>query len=382
MKKFKSLISLGLAAAMTVSAMTGCNNAGTSDNGGESAGEDTIVLGSSGPLTGNAASYGTSVKQGAEIAIEEINAAGGVLGKQLELKFYDDECNEEKALTAYNKCVDDGMVAFMGCVTSGTSLAVAPESANDGILLLTPSGSSEDITNESNAFRICFTDPLQGVTMADYAMNTLGYSKIAVIYDVSDAYSSGMRDAFEAQVAANGGQIVASESFTSGDVDFNTQLTKIASTDAEVIFLPIYYTEVGYITSQAAKAGMTIPFIGGDGWDGVLDQVEDPATVEGSIFLSPFTADDTSEKVQAFVATYNEKYSARPDQFAADGYDAVYVIKNAIETAGSTDKQAIIDAMTQVSFDGLTGNMSFDVNGEPIKEAKTVIIQDGKYVAQ
>lgn len=374
-KNFKKILGLGLTLSLVAASFAGC---GSKDSG-------AFLIGGIGPLTGEAASYGTSVKQGAEIAIKEINDAGGVkVGDKkltLKLNFMDDEATPENAVTAFNALMDDGMDALMGTVTSGAGLGIIELTKEEGILMLTPSGSAAGLTEYDNAFRLCFTDPLQGVTMANYAKDA-GYTKIAVVYNNSDEYSTGMMQAFVDQVAANGGTIVASESFVKGDVDFNTQLTSIKATDAEVIFVPAYYNDAAYITTQAAELGMAIPFLGGDGWDGVIAQSVDPAALEGAVFLTPFNATSTDAKVQDFVAKYSEAYDATPDQFAADGYDSIYVIAAAMEKAASTESADLIAAMTQIEVTGLTGNMTFNADGEPNKGANFVQIVGGQYTTK
>jgi branched-chain amino acid transport system substrate-binding protein len=374
-KGFKKMIGLGLTLSLVAASFAGC---GSKDS-------DKFMIGGIGPLTGDAASYGISVKQGAEIALEEIKQAGGVtVGNKkltLELNFMDDEATPDNAVTAFNALMDDGMDALMGTVTSGAGLGIIELTKEEGILMLTPSGSAAGLTQYDNAFRLCFTDPLQGVTMANYAKDA-GYSKIAIIYNNSDEYSTGMMQAFIDQVTANGGTIAASESFVEGDVDFNTQLTKIKGTDAEVIFVPSYYTEAAAITTQASALGMTLPFLGGDGWDGVIAQTVDPAVLEGAVFLTPFNAGSTDTKTADFVKKYEGKYKATPDQFAADGYDSIYVIAAALEKAESTESAKLIAAMTQIQVDGLTGSMTFNANGEPNKGANFVEIKDGKYVSK
>lgn len=375
--KFRRLLALAAAGAMALS-FTACGSGNTS-----SADSDTFKIGGIGPLTGDAANYGNSVKNGCQIAVDEINAAGGAAGKQLELLFEDDVNDAEKAVSAYNTLMDEGIGALVGTVTSSPCIAVGAESEKDGILQITPSGSAQECTAGANAFRICFTDPLQGEVMAQYVKDA-GVNKIAVIYDVSNDYSKGIHDAFVAKFAELGGQVTDDESFSKGDIDFKTQLTKIKSSGAEAIFLPIYYTEVGYISQQAAALGLNLPYYGCDGWDGIIKQLNgDTSSVEGATYLTPFVASDPAENIQAFVSTYKEKYNAEPDQFAADGYDAVYAIKAAIEqTGGDTSNEALVSAMTQISVDGLTGKMTFDENGEPNKSAKVVVIKDGKEVAQ
>ncbi len=377
MRKFKRLFSLSLVTLVTVAAVASC--AGKAPTAGGD--KKVFTLGGSGPLTGDAASYGISVKQGAEVAIAEINEAGGVNGMEFALNYLDDEAEAQPAISAYNKLMDEGVDVILGNVTSGSTIAITELTKEDGILQLTPSGSALDCTKYDNAFRICFTDPLQGVTMADFTVNTLGYKNVALLYDVASDYSKGMADAFIAQLEANGGTIVANESFTSGDVDFNTQLTNIKASNADVLFIPAYYQDVASILNQAAQQELNLPFIGGDGWDGVLGQLEDPSLAEGAIFLSPFIASDSAENVQNFVTKYQAAYGTTPDQFAADAYDGVYVIKAAIEKSNSTESADLIKAMTEIEVDGVTGNMTFTPEGEPNKDAKLIVITNGEYQA-
>lgn len=375
-KTMKKVLSLGLIGVMAVGALAGC---GKKDSGSSS----EFLIGGLGPLTGPAASYGVSVKQGAEIAIEEITKAGGVkVGDstlQLKLDFADDEASGDTAMSAYNSLMDKGIQALLGTVTSGAGLAIAEQTDADGIFQITPSGSAADLTAYNNAFRLCFTDPVQGVTMAHYAVETLGLTKIAVIYNNADEYSTGVMQAFVDEAGKIGGEIVASEAFVTDAVDFTTQLTTIKGTDAQIIFVPAYYQDAAYITTQAAELGMSLPFIGSDGWDGVLAKVVDPKVLEGATFLSPFFATDPDPAIQSFTKAYNEKYSAVPDQFAADGYDSVYVIKAALEKAASTDSADLIKAMTEIQVKGLTGDVTFDANGEPTKGVKFVKIVNGEY---
>lgn len=379
-KSIKKVLSLGLVSMMAVAALAGC---GKKDGARASFGE--FLIGGLGPLTGSAASYGTSVKQGAEIAIEEINAAGGVkVGSNLltlKLDFADDEATGDTALSAYNSLMDKGIQALLGTVTSGAGLGIAEQTNADGIFQVTPSGSALALTDLPNQFRLCFTDPFQGKTMADYAIDTLGYTKFAVIYNNSDEYSAGVMQAFVDEIAAKGGEVVTSEAFVTDAVDFTTQLTTIKGTDAEAIFVPAYYQDAAYITTQADELGMKLPFLGSDGWDGVIAKVVDPSVLEGAIFLSPFYAADTAPEAQAFVKKYQEKYKADPDQFAADGYDTVYVIKAALEKAQSTESADLIAAMPEIEVKGLTGDMTFQ-DRQATKDAKFVEITGGKYTSK
>lgn len=360
---------------------------GDSDDSGDSVEFDgKFIIGGFGPITGANASYGTSVKDGAEIAVEEINAAGGVqVGDQkLELvyTFEDDEASSDVAQSAYNKLMDDGAQAILGGVTSGSHLGVTDLTYEDNILMLTPSATVANAVENPNAFRLCFTDPLQGEIMADYALNTAGASKIAILYNQADEYSTGIMQVFEAKVKEAGGEIVANEAFEEGATDFKTQLTTIKGSDAELIFAPVYYQAASYMTQQAKELDMDIPFIGTDGWDGVLAVSVDPANVEGAVFLTPFVSSDTNPAVQDFVAKYEEKTGGVPDQFAAQAYDCAYVIKAALEQAASVESDALIAAMTEIEVEGLTGKVSFDETGEPHKEAKLVEIVNGEYTMQ
>lgn len=394
-KGLKKLISLGLVAGMLVASLTGCGTKETNDKevtptkapaSSEATGETKVLkIGAIGPLTGGAASYGISVKNGAQIAIDEINAAGGIkvgdITYTLVMNFVDDEATPDTAITAYNTVMDWGAQVILGTVTSGACAAITDLTFADGILQITPSGSALDLTENSNVFRLCFTDPFQGVTLADY-VKELGYTKVAIIYNNSDDYSTGIMEAFKKQAEANGATIVANESFVTDANDFNTQLTKIKATDAEVIVVPAYYNDAAFITAQAKQLGMNLPFLGSDGWDGVIAQSSDVSALEGAIFLSPFLATDENPAIKSFVEAYKKANQATPDQFAADGYDTVYVIKAAMEKAGSVESKDLIAAMTEISIDGLTGNVSFTAEGEPNKGAKYIEIKDGQYVAK
>lgn len=376
--KLKRAMAMFAAGIMTLG-VVGCGGgSGEADSQSE-----TIKIGGIGPLTGDAASYGISCNQGAQIAVDEINAAGGVMGKQLELYFEDDECDEQKAVNAYNTLMDRGVNAIVGATTSGCSIAVSGASEKDGILQITPSGSAAECTSASNAFRICFTDPLQGETMAQYIIDD-GKSNVAIIYNNGDEYSKGIHDAFILKFEDLGGQVVCDESFTTGDVDFKTQLTKVQSSGADCIFLPIYYAEVAKISEQAASLGIDLQYYGCDGWDGVIEQLNgDTTNIEGAVYLTPFVATDSNPDIQAFVAAYNEKFNDTPDQFAADSYDAVYAIKAAVEQAGGDlSNEALVGAMTSITVNGLTGDMTFDENGEPNKQTKVAVIENGQYVAK
>lgn len=388
----KKLLSVLLASTMVVS-LAACGSTSTSESSASAEGSQetaatvdgakTFVLGEIGPLTGSAASYGISVKQGCEVAINEINSAGGVkVGDDtyvFELNSQDDQADAEKAVNAYNT-LRGNIDALIGCTTSGSCLAVVDSTYEDGLFQITPSGSALDITKNPNVFRICFTDPLQGETIAQYVVDE-GYESVAVLYNKDDEYSTGIEEAFKAKLEELGKSdlMVAEESFGASDVDFNTQLTKIKAAAPKLIFVPGYYEAAALITTQAKSMGITAEFVGSDGWDGVLAQVTDPSVVEGAVFLSPFLATDPS--VKSFVDAYQEAYGSTPDQFAADAYDAVYTVKAAMEKAGAVDSDSLIAAMTQIEVKGVTGDMTFNESGEPNKGAKYVQIVDGEYTA-
>ncbi len=416
MKKYNKIISAVMASAMAASLLAGCGNsadggassadgaaadngaaAGTSDTtteaGGETAaaGGTVIKIGGIGPTTGSAAVYGLAVQNAAQLAVDEINAAGGINGVMIEFKFEDDECDAEKSVNAYNTLKDWGMQMLMGTVTSGCSIAVAEKTAEDNMFQLTPSGSAVDCVKYDNAFRVCFSDPNQGMASAKYIGENAIASTVAVIYDSSDIYSSGIYEKFAAEAANQPFEIVSAEAFTADSrTDFSVQLQKAKDAGAELVFLPIYYTEASLILSQSSTLGYAPIFFGCDGLDGILNVENfDTSLAEGVMLLTPFAADAEDELTQKFVSAYKEKFGDTPNQFAADAYDAIYAIKAAGEKAGITpdmDMSAMCEAMKaampQITLDGLTGvGMTWDASGEPNKEPKAVKITNGAYAA-
>ena len=351
----------------------------------------TFKIGGIGPITGGAAVYGNAVKNGAQIAIDEINAAGGINGAQIEYKFEDDEHDAEKAVNAYNTLKDWNMQLLMGTVTSAPCVAVSEKTKEDNIFQLTPSGTSVPCTQYDNAFRVCFSDPQQGTASAQYIGQNNLSSKLAVIYDSSDVYSSGIYEKFAAEAANQPFEIVTAEAFTADNkTDFTTQLQKAKDAGADLIFLPIYYQEATLILSQADTMGYEPTFFGCDGLDGILGVENfDNKLAEGVMLLTPFAADAKDDATVNFVSQYNTKYGETPNQFAADAYDAIYIMKAAIEKAGCTADMSASDictavqsAMTQITVDGLTGaGMSWTADGEVNKAPKAVVIKDGVYVA-
>lgn len=395
MKKFLCL-ALALALALSLAACGGSVSsapaASTPAAGGADAAQGgsgaAIKIGGIGPLTGGAAVYGIAVQNGAQLAVDEINAMGGI---QFEFDFQDDESDAEKAINAYNTLKDWGMQVLMGTVTSTPCIAVVAESSADNLFQITPSGSAEACIAPDNAFRVCFSDPEQGSLSADYIADKALAAKVAVIYDSSDAYSVGIHDAFVAQAQAKGLEIVSDEAFTADNkTDFNVQLQKAKDGGAELVFLPIYYNEASLILTQADRMGYEPLFFGCDGMDGIL-AVEnfDAALAEGLMLMTPFTAAGTDEKTATFVKNFNAAFGGDPNQFAADAYDAIYAIKAALEKAGVTAEMSASDicdalkgAFTQITVDGLTGSgITWDAGGAPTKTPAVYVIKDGVYVA-
>ena len=380
MRKLTKAVSVAAAVAMTATCFSTTAFA-----------DDTFKIGGIGPITGGAAVYGQAVMNASQMAADEINAAGGINGYQIEFNFLDDEHDAEKSVNAYNTLKDWGMQMLLGTVTSTPCTAVEGEASNDNMFLLTPSGSAVESISGDNAFRVCFSDPNQGTASAQYIGENKLAEKVAVIYNSSDVYSTGIYNNFVTESANQPFEVVSAEAFTEDSkTDFSVQLQKAKDAGADMVFLPIYYTEASLILTQAAGMDYAPTFFGCDGLDGLL-AVEgfDTSLAEGVMLLTPFAADADDEQTKAFVSAYEEKYGETPIQFAADAYDGMYIIKTAAEKAGITpdmDASAICDAlkaaMTEITYDGLTGSgMTWSADGEPNKEPKAVVIKDGAYTA-
>lgn len=389
MKKF---ISVMLVAAMAVTALTGCGSNSSSSSKKDA---DKYYIGGIGPTTGATAIYGTAVKNGAQIAVDEINAAGGINGKQIEYRFEDDQNDAEKSVNAYNTLKDWGMQMLVGTTTTAPCIAVAGKTASDNMFQITPSASAPDVLSSGNGniFQVCFTDPNQGIASAQYIAENKLAKKIGIIYDSSDVYSSGIEEKFEAEAKDKGLQIVSKAAFTADSkTDFGTQLQKAKDAGADLLFLPIYYQEASIILKQADTMGYKPKFFGVDGMDGILTVENfDTKLAEGVMLLTPFAADAKDKAVQNFVKTYKEKYKDTPNQFAADSYDAVYALKAAIEESKATPDMSASDmcdalkgAMTKIKMQGLTGGkdgLTWNERGEVTKSPKAVIIKNGAYKA-
>ena len=392
MKKFwKKALVVAMSAGMAVS-LAACGGGGAAKGG-----DGSIKIGGSGPLTGPAAVYGNAVKNAAEMAVEEVNAKGGV---QFSLQFEDDKHDAEEAATAYGTLKDGGMQISLATVTSAPGAAVSPLYQEDQTFAITPSGSSPSVIYADgeaqtgaygNVFQMCFSDPNQGSGSASYiaAHPDLG-SKIAVIYKNDDPYSKGIFDTFKAQAATDGLEIVYEGTFKGDESDFSVQVGDAQAAGADLLFLPIYYTPASQILTQANKVGYTPTFFGVDGMDGILDlEGFDTSLAEGVYLLTPFVANADDEQTKTFVENYKAKYNGEvPNQFAADAYDCIYALAQACEAAGITSDMSnadictkMVEQFTSMTFNGLTGSdMTWNEKGEVTKAPKAMIIQNGEYV--
>ena len=371
----KKVISMLLVAALALVMCSACF-----------ADENTLKIGFIGPLTGAAAVYGTSCLQGAQIAVDEINAKGGM---QIELIAQDDEHDPEKSVNAYNTLWDEGAQMIVGCVTTGPCKAVSAEAYNDRMFMLTPSASSTEVTEgKDNMYQVCFTDPNQGSASAQFIVDNGLATKVAVIYNNADAYSTGIYQTFVANAAELGLEVVSVTTFTDDTTDFSVQLTDAKDNGADLVFLPIYYTPASMILSQANAMEYAPTFFGVDGMDGILTMEGfDTSLAEGLMLLTPFAADAEDERTQTFVAAYQAAYTDVPTQFSADGYDAVYALYEASLQGGingdtSTEDacEILVSVMPEITVSGLTGEMDWEANGEVTKTPKAVVIQNGVYV--
>ena len=393
----KKSLSMLLAGAMLVGTLAGCgggSNAATTDNSGTEENTATgtaFKIGGTSPLTGNNAIYGNAVKNGAELAAQEINAEGGDI--QFEVHFEDDQGQPDLAANAYAALKDWGMQLSLGAVTSKPGEAIAPLHQEDHIFALTPSASSEaNVENNDVVFQMCFTDPNQGLASADYIADQQLGTKIGIIYQSDEVYSVGIRDTFVEEAEAKGLDIVVEQTFTADNRnDFSVQLNACRDAGADLLFLPIYYTPASLILTQANQMGYAPKIFGVDGMDGILTVENfDTSLAEGVMLLTPFNADATDEATVNFVTKYEEAYGETPNQFAADAYDCIYAYKLALETAGCTPDMSaseLCDAMLEtfptITFEGLTGDgqgITWDDNGMVSKSPKGMVIENGAYV--
>lgn len=389
----KKIFSIVLSLVLILGFLSGCGGTAKSpgDAGTSGQGESTATafkIGGSGPLTGGAAIYGNSAKQGAQIAVDEINALGGI---KFELRYEDDEHDAEKAVNAYNKLKDWGIQISLGTVTTTPGVAASTEAYADRIFSLTPSASSPTVTQgKDNIYQMCFADPNQGSASAQYIVDKNLGTKIAVIYKNDDAYSKGIYDTFVTKAKELNLKIVSTTTFTEdSQTDFSVQLADAKKNGADLAFLPMYYTPASLIFQQAKAIDYSPKYFGVDGMDGILTLENfDPSLAEGVMLLTPFSADATDSRTVNFVKKYEGLFKETPNQFAADGYDCVYAYKQALETAGCTPDMSaadickkMIETFSTMTFDGLTGEkMTWATTGEVSKTPKGMVIEQGTYV--
>ena len=372
MNKIKSAIMIGAAVLFTACV------------GGEKVSEtETIKIGGLAPLTGSLAIYGVTTTNGANLAIDEINKNGGILGKKVEYITLDTKGDSTEAVMAYNKLIDRGVSAIIGEITSKPSLAVAEIAAQDNMPMITPTGTQVDITEAGpSIFRVCFTNPYQGKVLAVLAKERLNADTAAIMINNSSDYSDGIAKAFIEQADILGIKITAKEGYADGDKDFRAQLTKIAAEQPNVLLVPEYYEQASLIATQAREVGVKAVFIGSDGWDGITKTLDSSSynAIENSYFTNHFSMQDTAPKIQNFLKSYKDTYNEDPSAFSALGYDAVYMVKKAVENAGSTNKEAVVDALKNIEYDGITGYLTFDEHNNPVKAVTILKITNGEYI--
>ena len=377
MKKFLCM----MMAVLMVLAMAACGGEPANNGGNDTPDATTVKIGGIGPLTGAYANYGLSEKNGAELAVKEINEAGGIAGKQIELSYQDSQGESESAVNAYGKLMDWGMEVSLGCVLSGENASVVAAARDDDVLLITPSGSADKcIDGNDKAFRVCFYDSYQGAAAAQYIKDNNMVDTVGILYQSDNDYSVGLYNAFVAKCGELGITIAETQTFSSStNTDFSTQVNALVASGAKLVFIPIYAEEAStFLTQARGKFAGDVYFFGADGLDGILGKVEqDPTIANNVLMLTPFSADNPAENVQSFVKKYQEAYGATPDQFAADAYDAIYVIKAAVEKAGSTSGAALASALTSLTVDGVTGIMTWTADGNTNKPASAILYYDG-----
>lgn len=382
----KRILAAALAAVMLAASATGCaqtSNTAASGTAAASTSGGTIKIGGLAPLTGNVSVYGIATNNGIKMAVDAANKAGGILGKQIQYISYDEKGDATEAVNAYNKLVqNDQVVALVGDVTSTPTLAVAQAAVKDNLPMISATATAAGVTTTGpNVFRACVTDPFQGELMASYSAKKLGAKTAAILYNMADDYSLGVAEAYKKAATDAGINIVAEEKYQTNDVDFKSQLTSIKSKNPDILFIPVYYQDVALIAVQAKQLGITAKMMGVDGWDGVLDKIDksNVSALNDTFYCSQYTAESTDQKVQDFIKTYKSTYNAEPNMFAVLGYDAMNMMIEAIKAAGSTDSNAITKAMSGLKFKGLTGEITFDANRNPVKTCAIITIKDGAY---
>lgn len=377
MKKFLCM----MMAVLMVLAMAACGGEPANNGGNDTPDATTVKIGGIGPLTGAYANYGLSEKNGAELAVKEINEAGGIAGKQIELSYQDSQGESESAVNAYGKLMDWGMEVSLGCVLSGENASVVAAARDDDVLLITPSGSADKcIDGNDKAFRVCFYNSYQGAAAAQYIKDNNMVDTVGILYQSDNDYSVGLYNAFVAKCGELGITIAETQTFTSStNTDFSTQVSALVSSGVKLVFIPLYAEEASTFLTQAhGKFADDVYFFGADGLDGILGKVEQDTSLANNVLMfTPFAADNPAENVQSFVKKYQEAYGATPDQFAADAYDAIYAIKAAVEKAGSTSGAALASALTSLTVEGVTGTMTWGSDGNTNKPASAILYYDG-----
>ncbi len=382
MKMKKKLVVL-LSALLLLSGCGTSNNAGEKKQEASADSSEVIKLGGIIPKSGPVANYGNSTENGIKMAVEEINENGGINGKKIEYISEDDKGDSTEAMNVYSKFVESGVNGIVGPITSKPALAVAENSVNDGIPVVTPTGTMESITEgNGNVFRICFTDPMQGLLLANFASGKLGAKTVAVLRNNSSDYSNGVSDKFISSCKEKGLEVLADEGYGSSDKDFKAQLTNIKSKNPDVLLISDYYENNIVVVRQARDLGLKSTIIGPDGWDGVLGVVAkgEESSLDGIYFTNHYSVKDTKEVVKNFVDNYKSKYGEDPSAFSALGYDAIYAYKNAFENTKSMDYKDVVEALKKVEIEGVTGSLKFGENNNPIKSCAIMKIQDGQYI--
>lgn len=381
--KMKKYLSMLISAVMCTSmfAFTGCSN--STDNKNKTADAQTIKLGVLAPTTGKIAVYGQAVENAVKLAVDQYNKNGGVLGKKVEVIVYDTKGDTTESVNAFNRLVNNDKIdALVGPVISPTALAVAPLAVKSNIPMISPTATHLDVTTiGDNIFRACYIDPYQGKVIGEFAADQLSTKKAAIMYDLANDYSIGLAEAFKSAFEAKGGKVVSFEGYSNEEKDFKSILTNIKAENPEVLFIPDFYNTVGLIAKQAREVGITVPMLGGDGWDAV--ETVAPEAVEGCYFSNHYAKDDPAEVVQNFIKLYQDTYKGEtPNALAALGYDATVVMLEGIKKANSLDKAAITEALKKTEIEGVTGKIVFDKDGNPLKSIAMLKLVKGKQVLE
>ncbi|MCX7842251.1 MAG: ABC transporter substrate-binding protein [Clostridia bacterium] len=367
------VLALLVVAVMVASMFTGC-----AGGGGE------IKIGAIQPISGQVSAYGTQTRDAIQMAVDEINAKGGINGKKIKLIVEDDEANPEKTVNAFKKLVtQDKVIGIIGALTSKCSLSITKEAQQRKVIMISPSSTNDTVTDAGDyIFRACYNDSFQGQVVAKFAQETLKAKNAAILFDNTNDYSKGLRDNFKKKFEELGGKVVIEESYATGDKDFNAQLTKIKGTNPDVLFIPDYYSTVSLIAKQVKSQNIKAPMLGADGWDEITNNAGEE--VVGSFYSNHYSPDADDADVKNFVKKYEEKYKITPNALAALGYDATYILAEAIERAGSTDTSKIKDEMMKTNKKFVTGQIKFNEKRNPVKSAVMVEVKkgsDGKLTA-